>query len=141
MSKKYMLSGFQTKPCTHFGVKHLAAEDNKPARKLFVDVAFAPGKITETDLDMSEVVKAGYITEVKTAKAAVIEPEKKFVAPKEAQGDNEKRDEPLTVEVGEMEATIDPGADGELGTDDDTVDVKQRTKKSKKRSKLSSLKS
>ncbi len=140
MSKKYMLAGFQTKPCTHHGVKHVAAEGNAPARKIFVDVAFKPGKITETDLDMSAIVEAGYITEVLIAKPPVKAPEKKIVAPEVPQGDNEKQDEPIKVEIGDMEATIDPGKDGELGTKDDVVEVKPKPKKSKRRSKLSSLK-
>ncbi len=139
MSKTYRLNGFPTKPCTHHGVKHIPAANGAPARKQFIDVAFVPGKVTETELDMSAVVESGYIVEVKRPGFEAKEAEKKIVAPEVAQGDNEKRDEPIKVDTGTTETIIDPGKDGELGTEDDEVSTKPKNKKGK-RGKLSSMK-
>lgn len=40
----------------------------------------------------------------------------------------EPKDDPLKVQVGVMEATVDPGKDGQLGTDDDKTTVKPKPK-------------
>jgi len=45
------------------------------------------------------------------------------------------QDDPLSVDVGAMSATVDPGPDGQLGTDDDETTITPKKKSRKKKSK------
>jgi len=100
--KLYMLTRPQTKPCTHLGVRRIPATGGLPERIERVAVSFVPGKAAEVDadLDMSGPIEAGFVTEI-----------------------GGHSDKPMKVKVGAMTATVDPGEDGELNTEDDKVTI------------------
>ena len=100
--KLYMLTRPQTKPCTHLGVRRIPATGGLPERIERVAVSFVPGKATDVDadLDMSGPIEAGFVTEI-----------------------GGHSDKPMKVKVGAMTATVDPGEDGELNTEDDKVTI------------------
>jgi|GEM_PF-5638334 len=133
-NKQFMLTRQQKKPCTHLGIEVIPKPGNQPDVMMQRYVPFIPGKISDVDVnvDMSAAVDAGFIVEVNTDKFREIK-EEALVAPKsedpvdepEMDVDDEPKgdDKPITVDVGAMTAEIDPGEDGELGTEDDEVTI------------------
>jgi hypothetical protein len=89
------------------GLRYLPKGGNLPMRVERVEIKFVPGKMVEVDddLDLSGAVDAGFVVEI-TRKVI-----------------DEPVDAPMSVEVGVMTATIDPGEDGKLNTEDDKVTI------------------
>jgi len=141
MTKQYMLSRRFNRPCTHNGLKKIAKPGSQPDTVVQVPVYFEPAKLAQVpdDVDMSGPVAAGFIVEVKpVVEKPPVKPreaEKKKEAPKPREPKEEPRDEPLEVEVGAMKATVDPGEDGKLGTEDDKVKISPKKEKKSRKSR------
>jgi len=153
--KLYMLARGHDRACVYNALRTIVRRGNQPNGIEQVPVSFVPGKITRIDakLNMQPAIDDGAVVEVKKVIPKVIAPPvvaPKHVEPKAVVAPVVEEpviaqpvasppvvepvepvvevDEPLEVDVGIMTATVDPGDDGKLGTDDDVVTITPKDK-------------
>jgi hypothetical protein len=66
LKRKYMLTRFYNKPCTHDAIRRIPRPGNQPDIIEKTQISFEPNKITkvDADLDMSAVIDSGFIVEI-----------------------------------------------------------------------------
>ena len=144
--RSFILTRGQNRKCTYNALRVIERPGNQPNGIEQVTLFFAPGRFTEVadDLNVQPIVDDGFIVEIRQAAprpVKVVEPvvEKPVIPPvvvipvvekvvEEPVEEPKEADKPLVVDVGIMTATVDPGDDGELGTDDDVVTIKPNVK-------------